>query len=315
MEKTTKDSSKSSMIIGVLLALLLLGAGAYLLANRDSDDDMTSDNINSSQTAAQDTGDEFPLSISFSNLAPLAQGEYEGWVVRDDVKYSFGRFNVTEAGAVDGTFVLDTITPQDGDTVAISIEPENDTDPDASATIILAGEIINGSAALAFPLDVSAFAGQYILATPTTATTDDETAGLWFTLTGAEASLDIPVAPAGWAYEGWAVVDGAPISSGLFTDPSKADLFNGFSGPDAAPAKPGEDFVANLPTGRTAPLDLLGGTIVVSIEPFQDGVDPTGPLPAQIKPLSASVAADATDHTPYDLTLSTDTVPSGTASL
>ena len=35
--------------------------------------------------------------------------------------------------------------------------------------------------------------------------------------------------------------------------------------------------------------------VVLSLESFQDGVDPTGPAPAQVKPLSAAVAGNATD--------------------
>jgi hypothetical protein len=296
-------------VAGLIVAALAVGGVVFAL--NSSDDDVS---ISSNPESTQATVEKLPLNLQV-DLEPLMQGIYEGWVMQGDAKLSFGTFNTNEAGDIVGDLDLGSIAAKEGDTVAISIEPENDTDPSPSATIVLAGEIQNGRATLAFPLDVSGFSGQYILATPSTETTDDETAGLWFTITGVEASLDIPVAPAGWAYEGWVVVDGTPISTGLFTDPASADLFAGFTGPGMVPNKPGEDFISNLPNGLTGPLDLKGRTIVLSIEPFQDGVDPTGPMPSQTKPLTAMVAAGATDHFAYDLVLGLDSVPSGSARL
>ena len=300
-----KSQSKKLILVGLLVVLLI--AGGVFLALASSDDEESNNN-------SQATAPALPLNLQV-DLATLEQGVYEGWVVQGEDKLSFGTFNTNAEGAIVGDLDLGDIVVNDGDTVAISIEPENDTDPAPSQTIVLAGSVQNGAAELTFPLEVGTFAGQYILATPTTATIDDETAGVWFTTTGSDASLDIPVAPEGWAYEGWVVVDGTPLSTGVFTDPAAADMFNGFSGPDSAPNKPGEDFVANLPEGFTAPLDLRGMTVVVSIEPYQDGVDPTGPAPAQVKPLSAEIATDATDHTTYDLIVSEGSVPFGSISL
>ncbi len=303
------------MMKGMVAAILVIVLGVAVFAIAGNDDD-TADTSTASQAAVESP--DFPLNISFNNLAPLEQGIYEGWVVRDDVKYSFGTFNTNEAGDVTSAFEFadSTFAPQEGDTVAISIEPVPDTDPEPSATIVLAGAIEGGNATLAFPVDVSGFAGQYILATPTTTTEDDETAGLWFfNPSDPGATLDIPVAPDGWAYEGWAVVNGMPISSGVFKDPGAPDLFSGFSGPNDGPPFPGEDFVANLPDGFTAPLDLRGATIVLSIEPDQGGVDPTGPKPAQVKPLVGEVASDAAVKTLFDLGVSTESLPSGSASL
>lgn len=308
MQNTTK------IIAGVLVAVLLLAGGFIVLSNNDDEDDNNNQNA---PTVQLERSDEFPLNISLSNLERLIQGIYEGWIVRGDMKHSFGTFNMSESGQIDGEFSLDGVTPQNGDTVAISIEPDNDTDPEPSATIILAGEMVDGSANLAFPLDISGFSGTYILATPTTETKSDETSGIWFTSTGSDATLNIPVAPAGWIYEGWVVVDGLPVTSGQFTDPNQADNFDGYSGPGNAPNKPGEDYVANLPSGFDTPIELADGTsmIVVSIEPFQNGEDPTGSTPAQVKPLSAAIAEGATDHTEYDLEQSSSSLPSGTVTL
>ncbi len=312
MEKSNK---KMGLIVAAILALVVAGGVVAFSASSD-DDTSNSETTGQSEPGEQsDATSSLPFNLNLTNLAPLTQGVYEGWVVRGDDKTSFGRFNTTESGGIVGDLSLESLTVQDGDTIAISIEPDNDVDPGPSATIVLAGMVENGSASLAFPVDISGFAGQYILATPTTATTDDETAGLWFTLTGSETSLDIPVAPDGWIYEGWVVVDGVPYTTGQFADPARADMFDGFSGPDSAPDKPGEDYIVNLPAGITAPLDLRGGTVVVSIEPFQEGSDPTGPMPSQVKPLTAEISADAIDHNPYDLQLSSDMLPSGSVEL
>lgn len=304
---------KKNIMMIIVVAVLLLGGGAFALTRSD-------DSTNESQSTTDSTSkavEDFPINLELSNLQPLNSGAYEGWVVRDGAKHSFGRFNMDADGGINGDLALSDVVPANGDTIAISIEPENDTDPEPSATIVLAGEITGGVASLEFPVDVSEFAGKYIIATPTTSTTDDETAGVWFTTTGSDAGFDIPVAPAGWIYEGWTVFDGKPITTGQFSDPSKADLFSGFSGSGDFPAKPGEDFIHNLPNGLTGPIDLSDGTsvVVLSLEPFQDGVDPTGDGPAQVKPLTGMIPEGAADHTPYDLTLSKDSVPSGSAAL
>jgi len=305
-----------NMIVMLVVAGLLAAGAVYWFVVKDDDTDIA-DSTQSTQVVELAKSDSFPLGLTFSGLQPLNSGVYEGWVVRAGVKYSFGTFNTTDEGAVVGEMSLTEITPQNGDKVVISIEPDNDTDPESSATIILAGDLVDGTASLTFPVDVSGYSGQYILGTPTSATDDDELSGIWFTATGSDQLLDIPVAPAGWIYEGWVVVNSTPVSSGQFSDPNAADLFDGYSGPGSAPNKPGEDYAVNLPNGLIAPLNLTDGSssVVLSLEPFQDGEDPTGPVPAQVKPLSAKIAADSTDHTPYDLTLSTASVPSGSASL
>ena len=103
---------------------------------------------------------------------------------------------------------------------------------------------------------------------------------------GPVAGLDLPTLPAGWVYEGWAVIDGVPVSTGRFIDPTMPDDFSGFSGTDPNPPFPGEDFIINAPDGLTFPTDLTdGGTIVLSIEPEDDD----SPAPFAFKPLALSV--------------------------
>ncbi|MEM6998057.1 MAG: anti-sigma factor [Patescibacteria group bacterium] len=309
----------TSNILVVLALLVVLGVGVFAITGGDDSSDSDGTATTNSQTTEREVAGEsninLPFDLSLTNLATLDAGVYEGWVVRGDDKTSFGTFNMNAAGEIIGDLSYDGDL-QAGDTVAISIEPDNDADPEPSATIILAGEVTDGAAELAFPLDISSFAGEYILGTPTTNATDDETAGIWFTSSGTNTLLDIPDAPDGWIYEGWAVVDGVPYTTGQFTDPSGADNFDGYSGPDGGPAKPGEDFITNLPGGVEGPLDLATGTskVVVSIEPYQNGSDPTGAGPAQIKPLSHDIGEGVADHTRFSLDLNTD-LPTGSVSV
>ena len=243
----------------------------------------------------------------------MTEGAYESWVVRGAAKYSFGTFNTTDNGVIDGEFDLDGFEPQNGDKVVATIEPVPDTDPDLSAAVVLVGDLDNGSATLAFPIDISGFVG----ATPTNGADTDETAGVWFLDPASEtASLNIPDAPTGWVCEGWVVHQGQPLTTGRFVPASGSDLFSGFSGMHDGPAFPGEDFLANLPDELTAPLNLADGAsmVVISIEPDIDGVDPTGDKPSQVKPLSGAISEGAATHSLFNLNPET-AVPSGSASL
>ena len=305
----------NSKIAALAVAVIaLLGVGAFAL-NGDSDSEDTSTSTSNNTSVEATTGlDE----LTIDNLAPLEAGLYEGWVVQGDDKLSFGTFNTDEDGNVIGELSLDGITAQDGDTVAISIEPVPDDDPEPSPVIVLAGIIEDGSAELAFPLDVASFSGGYITGTPTNDPTGLENSGVWFVdpTDGPSASLNIPDAPEGWVYEGWVVYEGTPYTTGRFASANAGDDFNDFSGTTGTtPNFPGEDFVNNLPDGSDY-WDLANGTstVVVSIEPDIDGVDPTGDGPAQLKPLSHLISEDIVDHTLTDLELDSS-VPSGSFSL
>ena len=142
--------------------------------------------------------------------------------------------------------------------------------------------------------------GSYILATPTDgSSTTDELSGVWWLdpAAGPGAGLDLPTLPEGWEYEGWAVVNGTPVSTGKFTSVTGADDFSGFSGTTPGPAFPGEDLLMNAPSGLTFPTDLSGGTVVISVEPSPD--NSTDPF--LLKPLVGSVPSGALDHTSYDM--------------
>jgi len=146
--------------------------------------------------------------------------------------------------------------------------------------------------------DFSTAAGKYILATPSDGADTNESSGLWFldnSGTDPVASLELATLPAGWKYEGWAVIDGTPVSTGTFTSASGDDGWAPYSGSEGTPPYPGEDFLLNAPAGLTFPADLLGKTAVISVEPDPD--NSTDPF--VLKPLVGMISATAEVHTPH----------------
>ncbi|MEM7092347.1 MAG: anti-sigma factor [Actinomycetota bacterium] len=239
------------------------------------------------------------VAVSFSGLEPLGPNAvYEGWLIIDGAPQSTGTFNIDADGNVALINSATTTNIASATAYVLTIEPANDPDPAPSATHVLAGDVVDGRADLtishpaALGTDFASAGGSFIVAAPTTETTDDDLSGVWFLdPTGADgpvASLDLPALPEGWAYEGWVVVDGTPVSTGRFTDASGPDDFSGFSGPADAPPYPGEDLVANAPAGLSFPTDLSGATVVISVEPDPDD----GPAPFALKPLVGEIPAD-----------------------
>ena len=262
------------------------------------------------------------LKLSVTNLMASASGEqYEGWIIVDGAPVSTGTFTVDASGGFSqSSFTVDLAKLNAATDFVLSIEPMPDSDPAPSAIKILGGSFSGTSATItaahgaALGDDFSAVMGKYILATPTTTTTDDELSGVWFLdlSSGAPAtSLDLPTLPAGWKYEGWAVIDGMPVTTGTFSMVDKADDAAPFSGMDGdGPMFPGEDFVANAPSGLTFPTDLSGATVVISIEPNPDN----SPDPFLFKPLVGMAPASADDHMTYDLNDNVaGSFPTGTA--
>lgn len=262
------------------------------------------------------------LTLNIDNLADVGDdATYEGWIVVNGAPISTGTFDVDADGNLSQSTFTVAIADLDAATdFVLSIEPVPDTDEAPSAIKIMGGSFSGSDAEVstdhgaALGDDFSSSMGNYILATPTTIDMTDENSGLWFLHIGSggpEVGLDLPTLPAGWKYEGWAVIDGSPISSGTFSAVDTEDDSALYSGSDDdGPPFPGEDYVANAPSGSSFPTDLAGGVAVISIEPFPDN----DPAPFQLKPLVGMIDVSATDHTNYTMDNMTTGFPSGTVS-
>lgn len=286
-----------------------LGA-SFLLFSCNNDDDEVS-NLNSS------------LNLDISGLEDLGSDYvYEGWIIVNGNPVSTGRFSVNSTGQLSkNSFLLTKSQLDAASTFVLTIEPSVGDDPAPSEVHILAGDFSGNSGtmtvshAAAFGSDFSSIIGKYILATPTDGgSMDNEESGVWFldNSSGSPvAGLELPTLPNGWKYEGWAVINGMPVSTGTFTNVDMADdnastsPFKGNSG--NGPAFPGEDFLQNAPTGLTFPTDLSGGKIVISIEPSPDNSS----MPFLLKPLVHDVPVVATTHTPYTMMQNLGSLPTG----
>jgi hypothetical protein len=262
------------------------------------------------------------LMLNINGLSNLGSNfDYEGWVIVNGSPMSTGIFTVDDNGSLSATsFQLSLSDLQAATKFVLTIEPMPDSDPAPSNTHYLAGDFMNKSASLtvadaaAFDDDFMSSTGKYILATPTNGSGTNENSGLWFidlSSGSPAAGLNLPTLPAGWMYEGWAVINGTPLTTGKFTATDAADEAAPYSGDMSGPPFPGEDFLNNAPAGLTFPTDLAGMTAVITIEPDPD--NSTNPFGA-LKPLVGTIPADATDHTTYDMNNNSDTFPSGTAS-
>lgn len=286
----------------VLNLFALVFIMAFIGCNED--DDNLNNNLNLDITGLEDLGSE---------------ARYEGWLIVDGAAISTGLFDVDANGNLSETsFEVDAADLESASTFVLTIEPSPDPDPAPSAVHILAGDFNGESANLniqhdaALANDFTEAMGQYILATPTDGMNNNENSGVWFLSleSGSPAAgLDLPSLPSGWAYEGWAVINGQPISTGVFTSASGADDAANFSGMMSGPPFPGEDFLQNAPAGLSFPTDLSGATIVVSVEPVPDN----SPAPFTLKPLVHNVPDNAPDHVTFDMDQNL-TFPSGSAS-
>lgn len=287
--------------LGTLMLLSLVIVSTYSCKDDNDTTDTTFDlNIN----GLEDLGNDF---------------RYEGWLIVDGAPVTTGLFTVNADGEMSSNSF--TVSQADLDAATkfvLTIEPSPDSDPAPSDVHIVAGDFNGGTANLsvgdpaALGNDFSTSSGSYILATPTNGMDNDENSGVWFLdpAAGPGAALDLPTLPAGWEYEGWAVIDGTPVSTGRFTDLAAADSDDSFSGTMSGPPFPGEDFLMNAPAGLSFPVDLSGATMVISVEPSPDN----SPAPFLLKPLLGQAPANAADHTSYALdNISANNNPTGTA--
>lgn len=287
-------------------SLLVLGIALFAFTACSDDDD--------DQSPAT-TGN---LELSFSQLEPAGADEvYEGWIVVDGAPVSTGTFSVDAQGNLSkSTFSVAKADLDAATDFVLSIEPAQDSDPDPSDIKVLGGSFNNNEAMVstnhpaALNADFTTASGTYLLATPTTSDMSDELSGVWF-IDGSNGSagLNLPELPANWVYEGWAVINGTPVSTGTFSDPSGSDMSAIFSGTDAgSPPALGEDFVMNAPNGLSFPVVLTGMPLVISIEPNPDNSE----APFAFKPLF--VTAGSADHVNYPMDNQVATnFPTGTA--
>lgn len=153
---------------------------------------------------------------------------YEGWVVGPDGPVTTGRFTMaagddSDRGGISAgphatppfpgqDYINPTFDLTSGWAAVISIEPEPDDSPGPFAFKPLVDAVIDdvgagvlqdmGNNATSFPTAMVSLRGSEVAT---------ETAHLRLDLDGLE---DLG---AGWAYEGWLIVDGAPVSTGVFT--------------------------------------------------------------------------------------------------
>ncbi|MCH8020848.1 hypothetical protein IH785_13425 [candidate division KSB1 bacterium] len=295
------------LIIGMLLSLISLGC--------ENDEN----------------GPEAPttLQLNFTGLQPLANGfHFEGWAIINSAPVATGKFNVDANGNIvdlNGNAIangeFDTGIDLSGTTaIIVTIEPAGDTDAIPADTHYLSGSLANLSASLsvghaaALGDDFTSASGNYILATPTNGDNTNENSGIWFLdlSSGNPAQgLNLPALPAGWKYEGWAVISGTPVTTGTFTNLAAVDDAAPYSGTQGGPPFPGEDFLQSAPSGLTFPTDIAGGTAVISIEPSPD--DDAAPF--TLKPLVGSIPSPAADHVTYSMSNNASGFPTGSATI
>jgi hypothetical protein len=294
------NTIKTLGLIGVLSVALLVACG-------DNDDEIMQPTTST-------------LALNISGLEDLGSGYlYEGWIIVDGSPVTTGTFSVNGSGQLSQTeFELDADDLDMAAAFVLTIEPSPDTDPNPSAVHILAGDFSNSSASLsighgaALGDDFADAMGNYILATPTDGAMTNENSGIWFldlSMGSPMVGLDLPTLPDGWKYEGWAVIDGVPVTTGTFTEVDMMDDAAPFSGEMDGPPFPGEDFLMNASMDLMFPTDLAGGTAVISIEPDPDNSD----NPFLLKPLVGMIPGDATDHVTYMMDLNEASFPTGTA--
>jgi len=279
--------------------------------------------LTSSATAQQ----ALTLHLELNNFAPLSNGfHYETWAIIGGRAIPAGKFIVDDTGTQ--ALTLEGFTIQNNNfifdigldratNIVLTIEPTGDIDTTPAVTHYVAGPVVDGVASLdvasqsAFGNDFSSASGEFILATPTDDQSDNETSGVWFLnpQEGPGPGLNLPILPVGWTYEGWAVIDGTPVTTGKFLNPVNRDRAAPFSGQFNGPEFPGEDFLNNAPNGLDFPLDLGGSRIVLTIEPDPDD----SPTPFRFIPLAQQLPQDVRDRVIFPLLNQSGGFPSAVA--
>jgi hypothetical protein len=270
------------------------------------------------ETPTQSQPTTSTLKLNISGLEDLgSSAKYEGWIIVNGSPVSTGTFTVDASGTLSQTdFDVDATNLSNATAFVLTIEPNPDSDPAPSETHILAGSFSGNTSSLsishsaALGDDFTSATGTFILATPTDGAMTNENSGIWFLDlgTGSPAQgLFLPTLPAGWKYEGWAVINGTPVTTGKFTSTTLADESDPYSSTQPGPPFPGEDFLMNAPSGLSFPTDISGGKAVISIEPDPDN----STSPFTLKPLVGDIPMNATDHTNYAMSTNLSSFPTG----
>lgn len=222
---------------------------------------------------SSETQDEARMLVFLERIPPTAENVvYELWFTNGEEYESLRRFR-TETGTVSLSIPV-TEELMNAAMLIVTVEPRYFFFDTASSSVLLAGDLIDGTAELevthpmALNNDFSSASGTFRLATPTSLETEDFDLGLWwFDLDGDMPiqSLFLPPLPQGWLYEGWVVGGEKPLSLGKFSDPARfdTDLAGSAADEETAPLFPGQDFIE--------PPELLSGfSAMVTVEPQPD---------------------------------------------
>lgn len=212
-------------------------------------------------------------------------------------------------------------TISDAQLLLVTVERQsalNDSGFAPSSRVILSGRVKSGNCTFEIGESVNLFnesSALYTLTTPTNGPGTNELSGVWFidslgTAPVPVAGLKLPVLYNGWRYEGWAEINGTLVSTGRFTDPEEADLFDEYSSTTAGYPFPGEDFLQNAPAGLTFPTDLTGQKVFISLERNDGSTSGTTPF---VVLFSATVQSPAQDGVSYTMQRTTNSIPGGTA--
>lgn len=301
--------------------------GAVAQRNQPDNDDKTQ----SSQPSTLGAEDSQPHhTFTLTNMPELPQGFYQLWYISSDKTTSLGAFIMKDNQPVElesnQPFKPDFTNVSHNDQLIVTIQAGDSPAESPSSTQILAGKVTSDQVQLSFSaIDLSNAEGVYTIAAPSDLSGQSQTAGIWFAATDGQQftgpGLKIPHAPEGWAYEGQVIYKDIAITTGRFSQPNQSDSFFGFTpNPSELPSNfPGEDYLQNAPEALDIdfPADLANGQwqIVISLEPDQDGQDPTGDDTFAFQPFKATIPENAKTYQEYALERDLSKLPTATITL
>lgn len=232
----------------------------------------------------------FEFQVDLDNLPVINDGFYEFWIYGEGQYVSAGQFNLEGKDLVDdqdvkirnNSFKVELALIPEKILISIESESEN-TRP--SKSVVLQGKIRDDQVTLECEVCqlLSSDPLNYILKTPTDGNNySREYAGIWFIkVIDNKETPGFPVSknPTGFCFEGWISYEDKILSMGRFSSNNQADSLMIYSSLAAFGSNfPGEDFLESAPEELRFPLRLNDGKaeLFITLEPDQDGVDPTG---------------------------------------